>query len=56
MSLDSLNGTGRTEAPCHSRCVMIKIPPCSKVLSTEHSPRFCSPSPVIMMSPYMSGT
>jgi hypothetical protein len=26
------NGAGETEAPCHSRCDTIKIPPCSKAL------------------------
>jgi hypothetical protein len=34
----------KTEVPCHSRCGTIKIPPCSKALSTEHRPKFCSPS------------
>jgi hypothetical protein len=29
-----------------------KIPLCSKVLSTEHRPKFCSPQPVMTMSPY----
>jgi hypothetical protein len=41
--------TGKTEVTCHSRCGTIKIPPCSKVLSAEHRPKFCRPSPV--MSP-----
>jgi hypothetical protein len=27
----------KTYAPCHSRCGTIKIPPCSKALSAEHS-------------------
>jgi hypothetical protein len=40
--------TGKTEAPCHSRCGTIKIPPCSKALRSK----FCSPSPVIVASPY----
>jgi hypothetical protein len=40
------------EAPCHSRCCTIKTPPCSKALSAEHRPNFCSPSPVKVTSPY----
>jgi hypothetical protein len=36
--------TGKTEVLCHSRCGTIKIPPCSKALSAEHRPKFCSPS------------
>jgi hypothetical protein len=38
---------GKTEAPCHSRCGTIKIPPCSKALSAEYRPTFGSPSPAI---------
>jgi hypothetical protein len=38
--------------PCHDRCDTIKIPPCSKALSAEHRPIFCSPSPVMVTSPY----
>jgi hypothetical protein len=34
----------KTKVPCHSRCGTIKIPPCSKAMSTEHRPKFCSPS------------
>jgi hypothetical protein len=34
---------GKTEVLCHSRCVTIKIPPCSKALSAEDRPKFCSP-------------
>jgi hypothetical protein len=34
--------TGKTEVLCHSRCGAIKIPPCSKALSAEHRPKFCS--------------
>jgi hypothetical protein len=46
--------TGKTEVPCHSRCGMIKIPPCSKTLSMEHRPKFCSsPSPVMVTIPYV---
>jgi hypothetical protein len=44
--------TGKTEAPCHSRCGMIKIPPCSNALSAKHRPKFCSSSPVMVTSPY----
>jgi hypothetical protein len=35
-----------------SRCVTVKMPPCSKTLSAEHRPKFCSPSPVMVTSPY----
>jgi hypothetical protein len=31
------------EVPSHSRCGMIKIPLCSKALSAELRPAFCSP-------------
>jgi hypothetical protein len=46
--------TGKTEALYHSRCGTIKIPPCSKALSAEHSHRtkFYSPSPAMVMSWY----
>jgi hypothetical protein len=30
----------------------IKIPPCSKALSAEHRPKFRSPSPAMLTSPY----
>jgi hypothetical protein len=30
---------GKTEAPCHSRCGTINIPPCSTALSAKHRPR-----------------
>jgi hypothetical protein len=49
-----LNGTvlrmrlKKTKVPCHSRCDTIKIPPCSKDLSAEHRPKFCSSSPEIL--------
>jgi hypothetical protein len=49
---DPSDETGKIEAPCHSRCDMIKIPPCSKALSAEHRPKFCSPSPAMVTSPY----
>jgi hypothetical protein len=39
--------TEKTEAPCHSRCGTIKIPPCSETLSAEHRTKFCSPSPAM---------
>jgi hypothetical protein len=48
----SSDETGKTEVPCPSRCGPIKNPPCSKVLSAEHSPKFCSPSPVMVTFPY----
>jgi hypothetical protein len=35
--------TGKTEAPCHSRCGAIKILPCSKALGAKHRPKFCMP-------------
>jgi hypothetical protein len=35
-----------------ARCGTIKIPPCSKALSAEHKPKFCSPSPAMVTSPY----
>jgi hypothetical protein len=44
--------TGKTEAPCHSRCSTIKILPSSKTLSAEQRPKFCSPSPAMDTSPY----
>jgi hypothetical protein len=34
------------------RCGTIKIPPCSKALSADHKPKFCSPSPAMVTSPY----
>jgi hypothetical protein len=36
----------------HSRCDTVKIPPCSKALSNEHRPKFCSPSLAMVTSPY----
>jgi hypothetical protein len=47
------DGTGKTKTPCHSRCGTIKIPSCSKSLSAEHRPKFCSPSPAMVTSPHM---
>ena len=41
-----------SEALCYRRLGKIKIPPCSKALCTEHRPKFCSPSPVMVMTPY----
>jgi transposase InsO family protein len=35
-----------------SLCGTIKIPPSSKALSAEHTPKFCSPSPAMLTSPY----
>jgi hypothetical protein len=51
-SLINIDSNGKTEAPCHSMCGTIKIPPCSKALSAEHRPKLCSPSPVMVTSPY----
>jgi hypothetical protein len=34
--------TRKTEAPCYSCCGTINMPPCSKALSVEHGPKFCS--------------
>jgi hypothetical protein len=34
-------------------CGTIKIPPCSKALSAEHRPKFCSPSMAMATSSYM---
>jgi hypothetical protein len=42
---------GRNEVLCHSKCGTIKIPTCSKALSTKHRPKFCSPSHAMVMSP-----
>jgi hypothetical protein len=42
----------KTKTQCHSRCGTINIPPCSKALSAEHRPKFCSPSQVMVTSPY----
>jgi hypothetical protein len=44
--------TGKTEATYHSRYDTMKIPPCSKALSKEHRPKFCSPSTVMVTSSY----
>jgi hypothetical protein len=37
-----------------SRSDTIKIPPFSKALSVEHRPQFCSPSSLMVTSPYSS--
>jgi hypothetical protein len=42
----------KTEALRHCRCDTIKIPPCSKALSAEHRPEFCSPSTAMVTCPY----
>jgi hypothetical protein len=42
----------KNEVPCHSLCGTIKIPPCSKALSAEHRPKFCSHPPAMVTSPY----
>jgi hypothetical protein len=48
----AVDETGKTEALCQSRCGTIEIPPYSKVLSAEHSLKFCNPSPVMVASLY----
>jgi hypothetical protein len=57
-----LDETRKTKVPCNEKTevpcgrvtagVAINISPCSKALSAEHRPKFCSPSLVIEMSPY----
>jgi hypothetical protein len=47
----SFVGDQKTEVPCHSSFVLIKIPPCLKALRAEHRPTFCSSSPLIVTSP-----
>jgi hypothetical protein len=44
--------TGKTEALCHRRCGKIKIPQCSKALSAQHGPKFCSLSTAMVTFPY----
>jgi hypothetical protein len=51
----------RSHVTALSRCGTIKIPPCSKALSTKHRLKFCSPSPVVVTSlhtseKFLSGT
>jgi hypothetical protein len=36
----------------YNRCGTLKIPPCSKALSTEHRPKFYSPPPAMVKSQY----
>jgi hypothetical protein len=43
---------GKTETPCHICCDTTKIPPCLKVQNSEHRHKFCSPSSVMVTSPY----
>jgi hypothetical protein len=38
----ALDETAIMEVPCHSRCCTLKIPSCSKTLSSEHRPKFCT--------------
>jgi hypothetical protein len=48
---------GKPEAPCHSRCGPIKIPPCSKALSAEHRPKaFTGNGDVSTSEKFLSGT
>jgi hypothetical protein len=37
----------KNRGPVSQQCGTIKILPCSKALSAEHRPKFCSPSPVM---------
>jgi hypothetical protein len=48
----SSDETRKIEVSSHSRCGTIKIPPCSKAMSAEHRPTFCSPSQTMVTSPY----
>ena len=34
--------TVNTEAPCHSRCDTLKIPPCTKAIGADPRTTFCS--------------
>jgi hypothetical protein len=47
-----MDETGKTYVPCHRRCGVIKVPPCSKALSAKHRPKFYRPSPAMVMSSY----
>jgi hypothetical protein len=40
--------TGKFKALCQNRCGTIKIAPCSKDLSAEQRPKFCSLSTAIV--------
>jgi hypothetical protein len=42
----------KTEVLFHNRFGTIKIPPCSKALSAKNRPKFYSPSPAMVTSPY----
>jgi hypothetical protein len=41
-----------SENLCPGQCGTIKIPPCSKAMSAEHRPKFCSSSPAMVTFPY----
>jgi hypothetical protein len=42
----------KTEVPCYSKYGTIKISLCSKDMSAQHRPKFCSASPVMVASLY----
>jgi hypothetical protein len=42
----------KNEVPCLNRCGLIKIPRYSKVLRSKHRPKFWSPLPAMVTSPY----
>ena len=47
-----LGRSANTEAPCHSRCGTIKIPPCSNAVGVGHRTQICSNSMTRVTSPY----
>ena len=47
-----LGRSANTEAPCHSRCGTIKIPPCSNAVGVGHRTQICSNSTTRVTSPY----
>ena len=47
-----LDKTAKTEAKCHNRGDMIKIPSYPEAVGAENSPIFCSFSRAMMTSPY----
>ena len=48
------NETAKAEPSCYSRCDMIKIPFCSKVIGVEHKPKFYRFSSVMVTSSHMN--
>ena len=49
---DTSDETANAEPSCYSRCDMIKIPFCSKVIGVEHRPKVYSSSSVMVTSSY----